>query len=137
MVLRLELLGLGDVHPAPITLAVALGLESQLLALRVHHSAVVVVHVWGEHQLGLGAVLKVVQLDIDGDARALGDGALAGGEAAEAPPPAAPPAPAAPPTTSASATRHCLVSYVIYGRWVTQALGRMGVCASRLRGPLE
>ena len=80
MVLRLELLGLGDVNLTVIPLSVALRLEPQRLALGVHHRPIVVAHVRGEDDLLLVGRLETRQLDVDRDARALGDGPLAGGE---------------------------------------------------------
>ena len=65
MVLRLELLGLGDVNLTVIPLSVALRLEPQLLALGVHHRPIVVAHVRGEDDLLLVGRLEARQLDVD------------------------------------------------------------------------
>jgi len=68
------------------------------------HRAVVVVHISGEYDLGFIAVLEVRELHIDGDARALGDGALAGRQPAAAAADAAAPT-AAEPIAPAPAAR--------------------------------
>ena len=80
VVRRPEFFGPRHVHPARLSLAVALASQSQLLALRVHHRSVVVAHVRREHELGLVAGFESRQLDVDRDARRLVHGSLPGGE---------------------------------------------------------
>ena len=113
VILRLELLWLGHVDPTLVALAVGLALEPELLTARVHHRAVVVVHVGREHDLLLVAVLEALQLLIDVDAGALGDGTLAGGQTTAVTAGAATEVPATATSASSSASaaaRHRLVA---------------------------
>jgi hypothetical protein len=104
VVLGLVLLRFGDVHASRLALAVGLALQTELLAARVDHRAVVVAHVGREDDLVFVRGLEPLQLHVDVDPSALSDRSLAGGHA-PAPTPApevAAPAPA-PATTAATA----------------------------------
>ena len=104
VVLRLVLLRLRDVHAPRLAFAVRLAFQTELLAARVDHRAVVVAHVGQEDDLGFVGGLEPLELHVDVDTRALSDRPLTGGHApttAPAPEVAAPaPAPAAPAATA-------------------------------------